>query len=155
MTWPVHTVRIDDRDGQAAALLAEKNVTVVPVLDPAGLVVGMVSESDLLRNRVPAEVGRAVPGDGPVEPPALVRELISTAVVTAAPDDDVAEVADRMLGRDVRSLPGVTTATDRGRYLLSCPQWKSVAVAVERDDGHELGNAAAAIDLARAAGRTA
>jgi CBS domain-containing protein len=110
MTWPVHTVRADDPAEQAAALLAEKSVTAAPVLDSDGRVVGMVSESDLLWDRVPAESVRAAPGTAH-EPPAVVGEVMSTAVVAAAPEDDVAVVVKRMLGHDVRSLPVVDDET--------------------------------------------
>ena len=63
MTRPVLTVRADDYVEQAAALLANNNVTAAPVLDGQGELVGIVSEGDLLRARVvqvpdPAHPGR-------------------------------------------------------------------------------------------------
>jgi CBS-domain-containing membrane protein len=71
------------------------------------MVVGMVSESDLLWHQVPDDLGRMLP----VRPPAMVREVMSTDVVSAAPADDVAAAADRMLVHDVRSLPVVDGET--------------------------------------------
>ena len=54
MSRPVHTVRVTDRIDVAAALLSTHNITAAPVVD-AGALVGMVSEGDLLRQRVSSD----------------------------------------------------------------------------------------------------
>lgn len=110
MSRPVYTVHPSDAVEQAAALLAEENVTAAPVLDAGGVLVGMVSEGDLLWHRVPADptahLRRAAGGDG-VERPKTVAEVMSRDPVTTWSGADVADVAEVMLERDVRSVPVV------------------------------------------------
>lgn len=109
MTSPVHTVRDDTPIEAAASTLAGYGIAAAPVLNDAGDVVGMVSEADLLRNRVPADPAvhpwRSA-GDS-VARPGCVADVMTTWVVTARPSDDVADVAQAMLERDVRSIPVV------------------------------------------------
>src|SRR5437667_8059529 len=105
MTRYVYTVRPDDPVERAARLLADHGIAAVPVLDLAGHLVGMVGENDLLGHRVgtwpgpvPAEEGTATQ---------TVAEVTNKDPVTAAPDDDVAEVTALMLDRGVGSVPVV------------------------------------------------
>jgi len=104
MTRPVLTVRADDHVEQAAALLANNNVTAAPVLDGQGELVGIVSEGDLLRARVvqvPDPVHTGVPG-----PTArFVRDVMTRDVVALPAEADLSTVADAMLARHVHSVP--------------------------------------------------
>lgn len=97
MSRPVLTVRSDDSIEQATALLATHNITSAPVVDPGGDLVGMVSESDLLRSRVPAKPER----------PQVVADVMSKSVVVMPSDADLADVVEAMLYNDVRSVPVV------------------------------------------------
>jgi CBS domain-containing protein len=107
MSSPVYTVRDDGSVEDAAATLTARDITAAPVLNEANEIVGMVSEADLLRNRVPADPAvhpwRAG-GDG-LARPRSVADVMTTWVVTARPSDDVADIAQIMLGRDIRSVP--------------------------------------------------
>ncbi|BCJ49355.1 CBS domain-containing protein [Actinoplanes sp. NBRC 14428] len=110
MTSPVHVVRQDASVESAAELMTAKAVTALPVVDAAGLLVGMVSESDLLWHRVPSDPTahmRRHPDTDPARRPGLVAEVMAPFPLTTTPDADVAEVADTMLQNDVRSLPVV------------------------------------------------
>lgn len=98
MSSPVHTVRQTASVLSAAQLMAAEAVTVLPVVDRMDVLIGMVSARDLVWHR-----GRA--GWGPAERPTMVREIMSPYPVTTRPDADVADVAEVMLGRDVRSIP--------------------------------------------------
>ena len=110
MTSPVHTVGPETSVESVAEILAAKAITALPVVDDAGAVLGMVSEGDLLWHRVPSDptahlwrrLGREVQ-----PPPRSVREVMSSGPVTTTPEADVADVADMMLQRDVRSVPVV------------------------------------------------
>src|SRR5436190_11191287 len=108
MSRPVHTVRPADTIEQVAVLLAEKQITAAPVIGPAGNLVGMVSEGDLLRHRVPADptlhLWRAAVDDHGTRPH-TVADVMSAHTVTAWPDEDVADAAQTMLDCDVRSIP--------------------------------------------------
>jgi len=133
MTKPVHTIGPDASVESAADLLAAKTVTALPVVDDAGVLVGMVSEGDLLWHRVPtdptAHLWRNRDKEAP-RPPRTVREVMSTRPVTTTPDADVAEVADIMLQRDVRSVPVVD-----GRKVVGIVSRRDILrVAVRRDD---------------------
>jgi CBS domain-containing protein len=104
MTRPVLTVRADDHVEQAAALLANNNVTAAPVLDPEGELVGIVSEGDLLRARVVRVPDPAHRGEP--EPAARVVSEVMTRNVVALPvEADLSVVADAMLTQNVHSVP--------------------------------------------------
>jgi CBS-domain-containing membrane protein len=119
MTHHVVTVRRDASYKAIATLLAERDVSAVPVVDDAHRVVGVVSEGDLLRK----ESGRPDP-DG--HTPSLwmspgnrarVRAenaagLMSRTVFTARPEWSVAEAARMMDRHHVKRLP-VVDETDR------------------------------------------
>ncbi len=49
MTRSVATVSPDDTIGRVAQLLTERSISAVPVVGPEGLLVGMISEGDLMR----------------------------------------------------------------------------------------------------------
>jgi CBS domain-containing protein len=104
MTRPVLTVRADEHVEQAAALLANNNVTAAPVLDPQGELVGIVSEGDLLRARVvrvPDPVHLNAPG--PVAK--LVSDVMTYDVVALPTEADLSAVAEAMLTHHVHSVP--------------------------------------------------
>jgi CBS domain-containing protein len=113
MTSPVYAVRVDSSVEDAAAMLAAREITAAPVLDEADEVVGMVSEADLLWNRVPADpvvhLWRSAGGDA-LPRPRSVADVMTTPVVTARPSDDVADIARTMLERDIRSIPVIDDA---------------------------------------------
>jgi CBS domain-containing protein len=92
MSSPVHTVTQTASVEAATELITAKAVTALPVVDPAGALVGMVSESDLLWHRVPSD------------PTAHIRPMPDADPATR-PDADLAEVAEAMLEHDVRSMP--------------------------------------------------
>ncbi|MFF5289473.1 CBS domain-containing protein [Paractinoplanes globisporus] len=114
MSSPVHTVTQTATVESAAELITAHKVTALPVVDTAGRLVGMVSESDLLWHRVPADPTarlRRLPDTDPANRPGMIVEIMSPYPVAARPDDDVAEVAERMLEHDVRSMPVLEDGT--------------------------------------------
>jgi len=114
MSSPVHTVPQTATVESAAAVITANAVTALPVVDAAGTLVGMVSESDLLWHRVPADPTahlRPLPDTDPADRPGLVVEVMSAYPLTTRPDTDVADVAEAMLDNDVRSIPVLDGAT--------------------------------------------
>ncbi|MGC9665171.1 CBS domain-containing protein [Planosporangium sp. 12N6] len=111
MSTPVYTVRADTPVEDAAALLTARTIAAAPVLGAANEVVGMVSEADLLRDRVPDDPAvhpwRSAGGEAATARPASVADVMTGSVVTAGPGDDVADVARLMLDRGIRSIPVV------------------------------------------------
>lgn len=55
MTAPVLTARPDDRVDDAARVMVEKRIGALPVVDRAGKLVGIITESDILRAFVERE----------------------------------------------------------------------------------------------------
>jgi CBS domain-containing protein len=107
MSSPVYTVDSATPVEEAAETMAARSVTALPVVD-AGLLVGVVSESDLLWHRVPSDPtahARRLPDTDPGDRPSKVGDVMSVYPVTTSPYADVAEVAETMLEHDVRSMP--------------------------------------------------
>jgi CBS-domain-containing membrane protein len=110
MTTRVITARADTSYADLAATLREQRVSGFPVVDGDGVVVGVVSESDLLTRQ---------------EAPGPRRKRASTAELTAAdlmswppatigPDETVRHAARLMYAHKLRRLPVVD---QRGRLL--------------------------------------
>src|SRR3954454_10456776 len=93
MSSPVYTVTRTATVESAAQLLTAMAVTALPVVDDAGRLAGVVSESDLLWHRVPADPTahlRRVPDADPADRPGTVAEVMSPHTVTTRPEVDVA-----------------------------------------------------------------
>ncbi|MEV4702923.1 CBS domain-containing protein [Actinoplanes sp. NPDC049316] len=132
MSSPVHVIWQNAPVESAAELMAAKAVTALPVVDADGLLVGMVSESDLLWHRVPsdptAHLARHLDTD-PSRRPGMVVEVMSPFPLTTTPDADVAEVADTMLQHDVRSMPVL-----EGRDVVGVISRRDILRAMVRSD---------------------
>jgi CBS domain-containing protein len=112
MTSPVLTVRPETTVREAATLLLENRITAAPVLDAGGDVIGIVSEGDLVVDRFghdPRNRVRPVQDEPPG--PQTVGEVMTTTVIALGPSADAADLAETMLGSDVRSIPIVEGAT--------------------------------------------
>lgn len=84
--------------GRAVELMWERNVGLLPVVDNAGKLIGVVTDRDLCiamgtRNRLPGEL--------------TVGEIAIPQVFTCKPDDDVHEALSLMSAKQVRRLPVV------------------------------------------------
>ena len=111
MTSPAVAVRPRMPARSAAALLRERGFTAAPVVDAEGRLVGVLTEADLVRERVPPDTA---PGpDVAARPEPAVAEVMGTAPLVADPGADLADVVTRMLHEGVRSVPVV----DSGRVV--------------------------------------
>lgn len=115
-------------------LLAEHDITAVPVVDDSNHPLGVVSEADLMRceARQPEPSGRlphvlqryAPPGGGeadrsePTGEPLTARTLMTSPAVVARPEWSVVEAARFMEDRKVKRLP-VVDRTSRLIGMLS------------------------------------
>jgi CBS domain-containing protein len=102
MTRPVTTVYTDTPVEEAAALLATHNITSLPVLDDNDLVVGIVSEADLIRDRMPRHDYETAERGHPAH---RVWQVMTETVVCLTDSADTADVAELMLSYDVRAVP--------------------------------------------------
>lgn len=131
MSSPACTVRADAPLGDAVALLEERSITAAPVVDD-GVLVGMVSELDLLRQRL----ARTRQAAGPLR----VREAMSGRPVAAWPEAHVAAVAQAMVEHGAHTVPvivdehvvGVVSHCDVLRTLLP------TAASAQRDAQRRL-----------------
>jgi CBS-domain-containing membrane protein len=108
MASPVVTVRPDTHVKDAAVLLASHGFTALPVVDDDERLIGIVSEADLVRDRIPRDPRHRMHGTGP--PQRLVArptvgEVMSAPVTTMGPGADVAELAAALLSSGHRCMP--------------------------------------------------
>ncbi|MGA5143773.1 CBS domain-containing protein [Streptomyces griseoincarnatus] len=139
MTRNVVTARRDTPFKEIARLLAENDVTAVPVVDDLDRPVGVVSEADLLRKtvdqadpsgRVPVphlEAWERAKAEG-----SRAEELMSAPPVCARPEWNVVEAARLMETQHVKRLP-VVDETDRLLGVVS--RGDLLRVFLRRDEG--------------------
>jgi CBS domain-containing protein len=118
MTTEVQTVGVDTPLEEIARLLAARHISGVPVVDNAGSVVGIVSESDLVdEHKREARIPRvALYGVFPIPDDLLIeaarhgmtlpaRDLMTPKVVTATEETTVHELGDLMARHEVNRIP--------------------------------------------------
>jgi CBS-domain-containing membrane protein len=124
MSAPVVTVAPEAPVPEIAALLIERQISAVPVVD-GGAVVGIVSEGDLLR-RGETRTERRRPGwlemllNRDIQAAGFVKEhgtcardVMTADVIAVAPDTDLAEIARILERRRVKRVPVI----DKGRLV--------------------------------------
>jgi CBS domain-containing protein len=109
MTTSVVTVSPGATLKSVAQLLVERDISAAPVVDETGSLVGMISEADVMQLQLHEDPRRHV---RPVQDSAShvaehVADVMTVDVLAIPPDHDVADVAQLMLDRQVRSLPVV------------------------------------------------
>ncbi|HNS38794.1 MAG: CBS domain-containing protein [Anaerolineae bacterium] len=97
------TIRANEPIRRAIAILVERRIGAMPVVDEAGQLVGILSERDVMRAAAQDEnlFGRPV------------ADIMTRSVVIGMPQDDVMSVAQTMLERRFRHLPIV----DEGQLI--------------------------------------
>lgn len=114
MTREPVTVRPGTRIKAALALLAEHNVTALPVATASGKVCGVVSEADLIRELLPRDPrAHEIPPIDDRSRPATVDDVMTPHPVTVYPETDLAEAVELLTSTTVKSVPVV----DRGGHL--------------------------------------
>ncbi|MFF5991338.1 CBS domain-containing protein [Prauserella flavalba] len=141
MSTPVVTVTPDTTVKDAAATLAERGFTALPVVDEEGSLLGVVTEADLVRDRFPRDTRSPRAGEE-ARPRAgdLVGDVMTAPAVAASAREDVVDVVRDMLDRGLRSLPvvdgttviGVVSRRDLVRMLARSDD------ALARDVQHRL-----------------
>jgi CBS domain-containing protein len=104
MTSPPTTIGADTTIREAVALLDQHKITTLPVIGPAGELIGIVSEADLLTRAMTDESDGAARFAGEV----------MTRLVTSVPlDAGLDEVVELMATTIIKSFP----VLDRGRVV--------------------------------------
>ena len=124
MSSPVVTLRPDQPVKDAATVLSANGFTAAPVVDRSGHLVGMITESDVLRERILPDVRSMFwrKPDVAARPAATVAEVMTTPTLSVKPTTDAADIARMMLSDRVRSIPvtdstGVVGIVTRGDLL--------------------------------------
>jgi CBS domain-containing protein len=107
MTTDVAAVRSDASYREMTALLRARRVSGLPVVDAEEIVVGVVSETDLLTRGLDRRPGRWPHRKRVRAEELTARDLMTRPVVTTSPDEPVASVARLMSARKLRRLPVV------------------------------------------------
>lgn len=113
MTTDVAAVRETARYKDILAVMRQRHVSAIPVLDTAGHLAGVVSEADLLLKEIGAEAlaGRLISTGRRAEQSkasgVTAAELMSSPAVAIGPEESVATAARRMHERRVKRLPVV------------------------------------------------
>ena len=107
MTADVIAVRSDAPYREMTALLRSRRVSGLPVVDAEGIVVGVVSETDLLTRVLERRPGRWPHHTHATTAELTARDLMTRPAVTTSPDEPVASVARLMSARKLRRLPVV------------------------------------------------
>jgi CBS domain-containing protein len=115
----------------ALTMLAEHAITSMPVLEH-GQVCGVVSEADLIRDRVTTD-RRAhelrVDSARPVRPD-VVGEVMTRHAITAHPEDDLADVVELLTSTTIKSMPVV----DHDGRLVGILSRSSIVRVLARKD---------------------
>jgi len=107
--WPI-SVHPETSTREALRLLDEHTITAMPVVQPDGRIVGVVSEADLVRDAVPGDprTHLDISRDDPrTSRPGTVAEVMNHHPVTVGPQADVAEAVELMTSTAVKSVPVV------------------------------------------------
>jgi CBS domain-containing protein len=110
MTDQPRTIGPDAPLTEAARTLVRSGLGALPVVDPDGRVIGMVSEREVIRHLLKMQAFT-----GPDARPALpvgagaktVRDAMTRQVLCVAPDQPIAEVASLMSNKEVERVPVV------------------------------------------------
>lgn len=106
---------------QAWGIMRGRQFRHLPIVSDSGVLVGMITDQDLLHASHGTE-GRVMP------PFPLVREVMTRDVITATPETPIREIIEVMLDEQISAIPilndryhpvGILTTTDILRALLN------------------------------------
>lgn len=131
MTAEVVTVTPATSVAEATRTVVRRRVAALPVVDDDGRLVGIVSELDLLRERVAADPrAHLVPPDEPSGPAPRTVDQVMTREVYALPESsDAAAFAALMAETGVKSVPVV-----RGDRLVGIVGRRDLLRRLDRSD---------------------
>jgi CBS domain-containing protein/mannitol/fructose-specific phosphotransferase system IIA component (Ntr-type) len=116
MRHRIHSVPPDADLRSTIDLMLRRRLRAVPVVGPKGEVLGMVTDSDLMRTLLP-QIPRATSDEGARDSPVLdrpVKEIMTRSVLCVSEDLGVGEVANMMIHKDVEQVPVVRAGAITG-----------------------------------------
>jgi CBS-domain-containing membrane protein len=145
MTSEPVTVRPETTVKDALGLLDRHSITTLPVVDESSVLVGVLSEADLLLGRVlPDARASLIPRatEEPDESGGTVGAVMTSLAMTCMPDTDVAEVTRLMTTTGVKSLP----VLDGDRRVVGVVSRRDIVHAMARSDDEIAGELATLFD---------
>lgn len=129
MTPVVKTLQRNDQLTIADDVMREQRIRHLPVLDEEGVVCGVVSQRDLFRGALARALGYGQTAQQKMHSMLLVKEVMSTTVVTIGPHEPLANAARLMLEHKVGCLPvldgeklvGILTESDFVKLAVDDP----------------------------------
>jgi CBS domain-containing protein len=129
MTETPRSTRADTLLRDAARDMVRSGIGALPVIDGDGLLVGMLSERELMRHKLSlASINGSTPRpqSGMERARRTVRDVMTRQVLCVSPDQPLAEVASLMTNKDVDRVPvvqegrlvGFLTRSDIVRKLI-------------------------------------
>jgi CBS domain-containing protein len=129
MTESPRSTRADTPLRDAARDLVRSGIGALPVIEADGLLVGMLSERELMRHMLSlASINGSIPRpqSGVERARRTVRDVMTRQVLCVSPDQPLAEVASLMTNKDVDRVPvveegrlvGFLTRSDIVRKLI-------------------------------------
>ena len=158
MVRDVVTVGPDDDVAKAISLLAERDVSALPVVDGDGKVVGVISEADLVRRE---EIGTdrhrswwleamtpatALAGEFAKTHGRKVSEVMSAGVVAASEETPLGEIAGLLEKHRIKRVPilrdgklvGIVSRSNLIQALASAHIQAATNIVSDREIRHEL-----------------
>ncbi len=125
MTRDVVSAHPDDSLARLRDLMIDRDVRHMPVTEGEGSLVGLVSQRDLLRNHLIEQADVPDFIEDALLERLLVRELMTTGVVSIEPESDIREAAQLMIENKYGCLPvveggrlvGILTESDFVRLM--------------------------------------
>lgn len=115
MNKPVYSVRSEESIPQAAQIMADANVSGLPVINANDEIVGVVSEKDFLRelsnDKIPSfmsVIARCLNNKGCVALPIrilAVKDIMTSDVVTADEKDTLADIINLLKKNEINRIP--------------------------------------------------
>jgi CBS domain-containing protein len=153
MSAPAVCVSRDTTLKRAIQLLEEHQITAMPVTDQAGLLVGVVSEADVLRDVVPIDPrlhARPVEITGTVAR-LTVADVMTNLALSVSPEDDVASAVTLLVDTQVKSLPVISSNRVVGvvsrRDVISVLARQDGLIEAEVDEALRQGGVECAVDV--------
>lgn len=115
MSHRIHSVPPHSTVRRTLDLMLRRKLHAVPVVGEKGEVLGMVTDSDIMRvllPKIPRAGQEETDGDEPQERP--VRDIMTRSVLCVSEEIGVGEVASMMINKDVQQVPVVNAGSITG-----------------------------------------
>lgn len=107
MSHDVVTVERNDTLAKADAVMKEKSIRHLPVLDSDGLLCGILTQRDIFRGKLLRSLGYGTHLENKMLSNHLVKEAMVEDVITVTPSTSVRDAAELIIENKVGCLPVV------------------------------------------------